>query len=264
MHVRKAEPRDYPDFVRLFPELAIDDPIPTREVFENEMMSTMLMAEEGTAVVGLANYYALSGTAHVRIVITAREARRRGVGVALMTATRDVVRAAGCKVWALNVRPDNVAAIGLYEKMGMTPVHRSHSFRIPWAAVDAMPASPPSTPTPRAIRSEEDARIEADLAIPSGLLALRRGQSGRVLYAIEEDGRVRAACAFDPGFPGAQPFRAERGDLALALLRALRPHGKHDFLFVSTEGQPDIAQTLLAHGAILRFEMLYMRGPVEG
>jgi GNAT superfamily N-acetyltransferase len=260
MRVREASSGDYADFVRLFPELAIDDPIPTREVFEREMMPTMLVAELDGVVAGVVNYHLLSGAAHVRIIITAKETRRRGVGQTLMTAVRDTLRATGCETWTLNVRPHNVAAIGLYEKMGMRRVLESQALRIPWAEVEKMP--PLAT---RPIRPEEDARIEEDLAIPTGLLALRRAQEGRVLLAIEDEGRVQAACAFDPAFPGAQPFRAARAVLAMGLLRALTPHAlpAHDFLFVSIEGQRAITNALLAHGAILRFEMLFMRGAVS-
>lgn len=262
MRVRKAHAGDYAAFARLFPELGIDDPIPDAGVFEREMMATTLMAELDGHVVGLASYQVLSGTGHLRIIITAKDVRRKGVGRMLMRAVQQGLCEVGCGAWMLNVLPTNAPAIALYERMGLERVLEAKALRIPWSAVETMPVV---SAVLRPIAPDDDARIEAELEIPSGLLALRRSQPWRILRMIDEGDRPVAACAFDPAFPGAHPFRAVRVDLAIALLRALSPHARpaDTFLNVAIEGQEDLAQALVAHGASVRFAMLQMRGAID-
>lgn len=261
MLVRRAEPRDYGAFARLFPELAIDDPVPPEDVFLREIMPTTLMLELAGEVAGLAHWVVLTGSGHLRLLITATGARRRGVGRTLMEAVRDVLRDAGCGTWTLNVLETNTAAVTLYEKMGLRRVLVSSALRVPWSAVDSMPEV---APVARAIAPGDDARVEAELGLSPGILALRRSQGGRSLLLVEEGGHAVAACAFDPSFPGAQPFFAPRLDLAIALLRAMKPHARpdHSFAFVSLDGQEDVARALVAHGAVLRFHTMRMRGPI--
>ena len=78
----------------------------------------------------------------------------------------------------------------------------------------------------------------------------------------EGDGRIVGATIFDPSFPGAYPFRAARPELALVLLRAIRPSARPGDAFVRVvcEGQADVANALLAAGATQKMDSLHMRG----
>lgn len=112
MVIRPANQGDYPLFARLFPELRVPDPVPSRARFETEMMATTLIAERDGAGVGAAFFQVLETMGYVRTLIAAPEARRTGVGRALMAHLRDRFRAIGCTRWCLDVVRTNDAAIG--------------------------------------------------------------------------------------------------------------------------------------------------------
>lgn len=59
-----------------------------------------------------------STVARLYSLATAAEARGKGVASALMAAATKAARDRGCRVLRLEVRADNVAAIGLYERQG--------------------------------------------------------------------------------------------------------------------------------------------------
>lgn len=261
MHLRKAGAHDYPDFARLFPELAIDDPVPAEEVFAREMVPTTLFAEIDGRVAGFAHWIVMTESAHLRIIITAPEARRRGIGRALMTAVRDELRKSGCRAWTLNVLPTNRAAIALYEAMGMRLAFRASAMRVAWSAALRMPRTRDAKP----IAPGDDDAIEHALGITPGTFQQRRSLGGRALLCIEENGSPVAACAFDPAFPGALPFQAKRVDLATSLLHAMRPYARteRDMTNFSIDGEDDVVKGLLDLGATLRFETLRMRGDLN-
>ena len=102
------------------------------------------------------------------------------------------------------------------------------------------------------------------MRLDDGQLATARAVSGRVLKMLEEDGQVVGAAIFHPDFPGAYPFRVARPELALVLLRALRPHARPEDakLGIMTENQPDVAEALLAAGATLKLDIVHLKGPL--
>ena len=114
-------PADHPAFVRLFPELAVDDPILDQAKFEQELVPTMIVMEAGSGapepdrVIGYTYFQVMQGLTYVRHVVTAPEARRTGVGRSLMAAVAERARTAGCTSWCLNVMRGNRAARALYE-----------------------------------------------------------------------------------------------------------------------------------------------------
>lgn len=272
IHVRPARASDHPLFARLFPELETDDAVLEPERFVRELMPTTVVAEVETGQdarpVGYAHFQIMKELAYVRHIVTAPEARRTGVGRALMTAILARAREAGTTAWCLNVKPDNTPAIALYEAYGMKPAHRSRVVSMPWASVDAAAAAPAATAdagvVARLIAPEDDARVEsaASLALLPGQVATNRAIGDRVLMMLEEDGQVVGATSFAPSFPGAYPFRVARPALALVLLRAIRPHARPVDLQIQvvTENQPDVADALLAAGARIKLEMLHMKG----
>lgn len=139
-----------------------------------------------------------------------------------------------------------------------------------WAVVDARPAPP--TPYDdrvhaRSIAAEDDARVESAMRLVSGQLRVTRATGDRVLMMLEERAEgtppeVAGAAVFDPLFPGAFPFRVARPELALVLLRALRPYARPDDAFVGlvVEDQPAVADAFVAAGAVVRLETVHMKG----
>src|SRR6185369_15814645 len=108
---------DHGVMASLFPELGVDDPVPDLERWRREMVADTLIAEEQGRPVGYLYLQALRETGHVRHVVVSPEARGEGVGRALMAAAAERFRAAGAREWALNVKPDNVPAVRLYESL---------------------------------------------------------------------------------------------------------------------------------------------------
>jgi ribosomal protein S18 acetylase RimI-like enzyme len=262
--VRPAIAADYPTFVRLLGELSVDDPTPTEDRFVVEFVPTTLIAEgrPGEAL-GYVFFHVMKDMAYVRHLVAAPEARRRGVGKALLAAVAERARAEGCSTWCLTVKPDNAAAIALYESVGMKRGYASRALRIDWALVDAAPADGERVRV-RLVAPEEDERVEREAGLFPGQLT--RGRlNERVLLVLEDEaGAVVGATIFHPGFPGGFPFRVARPSLAVPFLRGLRPHARPTDVFVNVlaENHPELADALLALGATVRLELVRMSGPL--
>lgn len=267
VRVRGAAGSDHPSFARLFPELAVDDPVLDEGHFVRELVPTTIIAEssgEGR-VVGYAYFQIMKDMVYVRHVVTAPEARRTGVARALLAEIVERARAAGCSTWCLNVKPGNTPAITLYEDLGMRRAHTSRSLDMAWSAIEAGGGAADARVKAKDIAPEEEARVETAMRLVDGQLATTRAVGGKVLKMLEEeDGRVVGAAIFHPDFPGAYPFRVARPELALVLLRALRPHARpaHARLGVVTEGQADVAEALIAAGATVKLDIVHMKGPL--
>ena len=248
--IRPATKADHATYARLLPEI-VDDAIFDEARFAREMAPTTVVADE----LGYAYFVLIGDTAHVSQIAVAREARRRGLGKALLLAVKERARAAGCATWRLNVRPNNHAAIALYESVGLARAFESVALRVEWSAV------PKGDVTGRLVAPEEDARIEASLGLLRGQLEQARAV-GRLAIAVERDGEL-AAAVFDPSFPGASVFRASPG-LAIPLLQALRPHAdaRFDFVGLKVEDQAETADALVASCARVRFRMTHMAAPL--
>lgn len=262
MVIRPANQGDYPLFARLFPELRVPDPVPSRARFETEMMATTLIVERDGAGVGVAFFQVLETMGYVRTLIAAPEARRTGVGRALMAHLRDPFRAIGCTRWCLNVLRTNGAAIGLYASFGLRRAYLSSMVDVPWKLLDDRPCLHAARP----IDPADDARIEHALDILPGRITDTRRRGPYVYRMIDGPGpgEIGAAAIFDPAFPGAYPFKARSPELAIALLHALRPHARptDDAVSVVIEDQPAIADALVALGATVRLETMHMRAPL--
>lgn len=73
-------------------------------------------------------YRAAGKTARLYSLVTDAKARGRGVATALLKAVEAAARRRGVGRLCLEVRPDNVAAIKLYEKFGYRLVRRIEQF----------------------------------------------------------------------------------------------------------------------------------------
>jgi ribosomal-protein-alanine N-acetyltransferase len=98
----------------------------SRELIERELghaWSQILLALEPGAdgreqVLGYIVFWLVHDEVHVLNVATAVEARRRGVGRALMVAAEQAGRLRGARLSTLEVRRSNVPAIALYRDLG--------------------------------------------------------------------------------------------------------------------------------------------------
>ncbi len=102
----------------------------SRELLERELghaWSQMLLACEpgaagGERVVGYIVFWLVHDEVHVLNVATALDARRRGVGPALMAAAEQAGVARGARLCTLEVRRSNEAALALYRALGYRQV----------------------------------------------------------------------------------------------------------------------------------------------
>jgi GNAT superfamily N-acetyltransferase len=219
---RPAGLEDYAQFLRSFAELAVPDVPPDRDRWERENLASTLIFELDGRFAAYAFFETLEQTGYLRQLVVDPRARGRGVARAVMDELRARFQTAGCKQWCLNVKPDNLAAIRVYERVGMHAVYRSHALRLAWSSVSALPAvdagwiaeSPPAA---------EDAELESAFALDRGLIAARRGHTGMRVLVLRGSGRTLGLACFDPYFPGAFPFAADSPGVARGLLEGLQP-----------------------------------------
>lgn len=133
MRVRRAELSDLDDLV------ALED-----ATFDSDRMSRAqyrrhLDSDSARVLVASANHRRFLGTAVVLFRKGSRvarlyslaskpEARGKGVGSSLVEAVERLSRQRGCRELRLEVRPDNVAAIRLYERLGYRRLGRLAGF----------------------------------------------------------------------------------------------------------------------------------------
>lgn len=264
---RIADAGDYPVFARLFADLATGDPLPSPEVWRAEIAPSTWLFEQDGAPAGYLYYQRLAGVAYLRHLVVAAEMRGRGVGQRMMLALADDLRSEGITRWCLNVKPDNLPAVRLYESVGMTEAYRSVALRFPWSLIHelTLPDRPVRTCP---IDPSEDAALEEAFGLPRGQIAARRASERVVLRRLHDPGAPTAIAlgfaAFDPDFPGAFPFRVSAPYLTQPLLDGLRPYARphHTHLQVVIEDDDHLASLLLEHGAELRLEIAHYKGLV--
>lgn len=258
--IRDALPEDHATFTRFFAQLGVpDDPVPTPEQWRASCPNA-IFAMSGGREVGYALAQVLESVGYVFHVVVDEPSRGRGVGRAVMSAIAARLRARGVSEWCLNVKRDNAPAIRLYGRCGMRVAYESTAMRIAWENVARLPLeTEPAVVRPLA--PEDDEAVERAFDLPRGRLASRRAADRVVLIATARDGRI-AVAAFDPAFPGAFPFRAERATLARPLLEAMRAHARaeHDFVRVVVEADAPLAFALRDAGAETLVEMFHLRG----
>ncbi|MEM9456833.1 MAG: GNAT family N-acetyltransferase [Myxococcota bacterium] len=263
MPPRPATTDDYPDFARLFPELATGDPVPAPQIWENEIAPNTVVLEAGDSIAGYVYVQILDGLGYIRHVIVDPAHRGRGFGRVLMQQAAQRIREAGIERWCLNVKPDNIPAVQLYTRVGMTRKHASVSMRMGWAIIERLP--PPdealvTTPLP----TDDDAEIERALALPPGLLTQQHGRDDVHLLLCRQGTAPMGMAAFAPQFPGAYPFRANSAAVARALLTAMQPlaNPAHDYVQLVFENQPQVATAFDAAGATRFLEFVHFAGDV--
>ncbi|MBV8759073.1 MAG: GNAT family N-acetyltransferase [Deltaproteobacteria bacterium] len=273
VEIRPATADDYDAYVGLFGELGIPDPVPTRERFTVAQVPVMRVATDGGAIVGYVTWRPYGSLAHVVQLAVDRARRGQRIGEQLLEHVRGEARGAGCERWYLNVKRGNEPAIKLYERVGLRYELAAHVMKLAWdrvpgaAGVGALPglaglaglADPP-----------EDAAIAARFALPVERLATFRARGSFRLVVVREGESVGLGndivgfAAFDPAFPGAAVFCADRPERAPELLDAMRAWAdpRFDFVRVTVEGNAPLAEAVLAMGAELTFEILRLSSPL--
>jgi GNAT superfamily N-acetyltransferase len=257
--IREATAADYPLFARLFPELAVPDPVPSSEAFATKMLPHVLVGLEGGADAGYAFFQLYGTTAHVVHLVVDPARRGRRIGEAMLADVRARAKAAGCTRAYLNVKRENASAIRLYVRCGFREEGTAWSLRVPWSIADGLDRDASTTafvPAPSA-----DAAIAERFNIPCERLALLRRRAGVAFMALRREGETVAFASFDPAYPGAYPFRAVGGELTGSLLAALRPfadHARFDFLHAAVEDDASVVQVLVSAGAEVLHEVTRM------
>jgi ribosomal protein S18 acetylase RimI-like enzyme len=274
--LRRATIDDYPAFARLFPELGVDDPLPSREAWASAYVPFTRVATDDTRARGRADDAGAGGadggevvgycycqeyddTGYVRNVAVAPGARRRGVGRALMEATGRHLRALGKTQWRLNVAPKNSAAIALYEGLGMRTLYASRAVRVPRASLGALPES---GNTVRVLPPARDAQVERLFALPRGQLGSLR-DIGRLLFEAVADaaGPCLGLAVFASAFPGAFPFRVVEIAAVRPLVDEMYAHVAGGApLNLVIDDDERVVELLVAAGAEARAEFLHLGG----
>lgn len=253
--VRDATPADYDAYVDLQRELRVDDPIPSRERFGDDLLARIMIAEDDAGVIGYALVEEMAGVGYVRNIVSAPSRRRTGVGAALMEAMRVRFRAAGATSWCLNVMPDNTPAVGLYHRFGLRDAYRSSILRLP--------ASVPLPATARVLAPvpvTRDAAVEAAFGLLAGQLASARAKPGRHVLQLDDE---RGVFVYLPSLPGAFPFRLVRPALAAAAIAQLRtyvPIPGATFMQVGVEDDDALVAEVKRLGAYVVRELRHLRG----
>lgn len=278
--IRRARATDYATFVRLFPELGVDDPVPPRALWEAGLAPSTIIAESSelaTPALGYLYCQEYADTGYVRHLVAAPEARRTGVGQALMRFAGEALRAAHKRRWCLNVKSANLAARGLYAHLGFEVAYPAVVVRMPWAILELLSdgamlrsAGSPRTVAGRLLEPSRYALVEACFGLPGGQLAAAARQHRVLLEAVPDgcggdEGPVGCA-AFDPTFPGAFPFRLLDPGALGPMLRALQTHALPTLAYVQlvfelVEPAERVAlDRILAAGGDVRDHVLHLEG----
>lgn len=258
LRARPATSSDYELYARAFAELRVPDPPPPRERWLRDNLPTTLFFEEHGRFVAYAFFQTLEETGYVRNMVVEPSARGRGIGRAVMRQLRDRFVAAGCVQWCLNVKPDNVAAIRVYEDSGLRAAYRSRGWRVSSDAVAALPEASPAWHVDL-ILENEDAAVEAALDIPRGFIAMRRKLPEVHALALRDSGRILGVACYDVE-RSAVPFAAESARAARALLEALLPLAAGGSIMIVLNANAELDRALTGAKAEVLLDVVHYRG----
>jgi GNAT superfamily N-acetyltransferase len=253
--VRDATTADYDAFTRLFPALQVPDPLLTAAQFEEQVRPNVIIAEDGEPV-GYAHWRIYGATVHLVHLVVDAGARRRGVGRMLIDEVRRRAFTKGCSRWYLNVKADNVPAIRLYERSGLSLEQRGWSMVADWSALLALPG--PTGALDVEPSAEAVSQFARDHGIDPERLALVRARPGVAFVALRAEAGTCALAAFDPTGAGIYPIAVGNPEHAQPLFEALFAHALHLRVNLFVEGNDALADALRNGGAKPHFEFLRM------
>lgn len=162
-------------------------------------------------------------------VAVASAYRRRGIARALMETALEHVRAQGGTWVLLQVRADNIAARGLYERLGFDAIAGTCEMFRPRAGREAIPTTPDEGPPLAPLTADEWREVYelATIALPAMALWWQPLRPHRFQIAVEQ--RIGEWLGHLIGW--SRTWRLgwrEQGQLRIALsVRAERWHGPH-------------------------------------
>jgi ribosomal protein S18 acetylase RimI-like enzyme len=253
--IRQALADDYVHFAALYPDLHTPDPVPDYTTWCGDLMGRSLLVEYQGAACGYCILQTLSQSVYIRQLVIAQPYRRKGLARATLDYVKSRAKSEGKTEWELNVDPQNLAAVKLYEAVGMTLHYRTTAVRFGWEILDALAALPGDVLVREHIAAE-DAHVERALGITPGLLSGERARPGRRIFSATHQSSVVAAAAFNAEFPGAFPFRIHRDaptGTAVTVLLELRKYRstKHNYMQAVVEDNDAVAQQLVGLGAMV-------------
>jgi GNAT superfamily N-acetyltransferase len=253
LEIRAATPADHASFVRLVNMLVPDEPTVLGPRFEREFMPTTLIAESAGSCVGYTYFRVHPDRGHLGHLVIAPEARRTGIGRALVAEVIARLRAAGSTQITLNCRPENAAARALYESFGLKPIRTNRALKLRWSLV------PTEGPVARAIDPTQDAALEAEFALPVGTFAMFRAKADRIFLACEDGMTI-----YDTAYGGSATFKARSLEVAWTLLRGIRAAAPPtaEQVLLSLDDDQTLTSALQGAGATLRLETLFMTAPI--
>lgn len=262
MDIRPARPEDYEAFARLFVELGTADAPPSARGWVETMVPQTIVAEEDGTVAGYVFAQLLHDVGYVRNVVVDPRYRRRGLGRRLLLHVRDRVRAAGHRHWCLNVRPDNIAALALYESLGMSPSHTAHTMQMPWTIIERLPSPPDVEVAP--LECSDESRIEQQFGMYGGILAHYRSR-GVHLVVARRDSVPTGVAGLRRERRRARPVCAVDLETMRALLVSLRMEfdANADTVQLVLEDAPSLVTELEKRGATRALEVLHFVGQIE-
>jgi GNAT superfamily N-acetyltransferase len=262
--LRRASPGDHPAFARLHHELGVPEAPPNAEVFAQGMLPRVWVAEEeGGEISGYGYYDSYADIGHIRNLVTSPSWRRRGLGRRLMLEMAGELRRTGLHRWCLNVKPDNEAAIALYQGLGLELRHQVAVLRCQWPALLALPPSPACEVGLAA--PDEDAELEREFKLHQGQIAANRARPERLQLRLRDpEGRPLAYANWVPGHPGAFPLGLR--DLAYARALFAEMHARrseqHPDLMLTTRVGGELEGLLRSLGAVEVMRVAWMEGPI--
>lgn len=245
---RRGRLEDYADFARLFLELGVEDPPPSREVWEEELMkrSFFLDGPEGPLAYAVTDVLGREGeVGYVVNLVVAPGQRGQGLGRRMMEALAAHFRARGCRRWMLYVEPDNVPAVALYTAVGMRPGGGDTVWRLAREQVEGLPPAPEGLAVVPVAGSELEALTVAFELVPGKLERFSAQATHRLrrLAHRDEPGAVRLGMMDMRPFAGVLvPFVAATPGHARALLEeAFSELGLEELRVVSRDEALDAA-----------------------
>jgi len=258
--IREARPEDYADYARLYREVSLGEEPAEREEWDRALHRQSRFAVEAGSVVGFLRYELFDDFAYVHHLAVAPEARRRGIGLALMRRAAVEIRARGIQRWTLHVLEDNAGARELYASVGLRPAGRSTMLRVGFDALAE--ATPPETsrsvgPLP----PERDAEAERMFRYsPGRLTRSRENPECRVAALFEADGTLLGIALHAPKQAWTHPLSVVRAEHAIPLLAGLRLWCRERELRVGVDDDREVEAALTRAGASVTHRSLLLGG----
>lgn len=261
--IRRATAADYANVTRWMGELAVDDDLPDEARWREQFLPGTIIAElaragAGPRSVGYAFRVQTDRDVYVRNLVSDPAFRRRGIGRALMSWIAREARRSGATTWRLNVKPDNLPALGLYTSLGMTRAHASAAVRVELEVCARLRAK---RTVARIVAPAQWSVLEAHHGLVSGTI-VSRVERGDLILATRDRRGLRSLAVFDRSFSGAFLFRPADAEDAESLLRAMLVSCEPGagIVQVVVENDEPIVSHLVERGAYVQMRFLHYAG----